>query len=74
MLANVPTLVSLGRGLGVSSYATEGGDEMHDAAMRRRIAALVIAALLAISGAALTSAYFAADDQAAIKGITEFEV
>ena len=37
---------------------------MHDVAMRRRIAALVIAALLAISGAALTSAFFAADDQA----------
>ncbi len=37
---------------------------MHDVAMRRRLAALVIAALLAISGAVLTSAYFAADAQA----------
>jgi hypothetical protein len=32
--------------------------------MRRRIAALVLAALLAISGAALATAYFAADEQA----------
>jgi hypothetical protein len=46
---------------------------MQDVAMRRRIAALVLAALLAISGAALATAYFAADEQAAIKGITEFE-
>jgi hypothetical protein len=38
---------------------------MQDVAMRRRIAALVLAALLAISGAALATAYFAADDQAA---------
>jgi hypothetical protein len=38
---------------------------MHDVALRRRIAALVIAALLAISGAALTISYFAAEDQAA---------
>ena len=38
---------------------------MHDdMALRRRIAALVIAALLAISGAALTTSYFAADAQA----------
>jgi hypothetical protein len=37
---------------------------MHEVALRRRIAALVIAALLAISGAALTTAYFAADAQA----------
>jgi ABC-type cobalamin transport system permease subunit len=37
---------------------------MHDVAMRRRIAALVIAAMLAVSGAALTTAYFAADAQA----------
>jgi hypothetical protein len=37
---------------------------MHDVAMRRRIAALVMAALLAIFGAALTTAYFAADAQA----------
>jgi hypothetical protein len=28
--------------LGVSPSVTEGGDEMHDVAMRRRIAALVI--------------------------------
>jgi hypothetical protein len=34
---------------------------MQDVAMRRRIAALVIAALLAISGAALTTAALAAD-------------
>jgi hypothetical protein len=38
---------------------------MQDVA-NRRIAALVIAALLAISGAALTTAYFAADAQAAV--------
>ena len=38
---------------------------MHDAALRTRIAALVIAALLAVSGAALTTAYFAADTHAA---------
>jgi hypothetical protein len=38
---------------------------MHDVALRRRIAALVLAALLAISGAALTTAYFAADAHAA---------
>jgi ABC-type cobalamin transport system permease subunit len=37
---------------------------MHDVAMRRRLAALVVAALLAISGAALATAYFAADAQA----------
>jgi hypothetical protein len=37
---------------------------MQDVAMRRRLAALVLAALLAISGAALTTAYFAADSQA----------
>ena len=37
---------------------------MNDVVMRRRIAALVIAALLAISGAALASAYLAADAQA----------
>jgi hypothetical protein len=37
---------------------------MQDAALRRRIAALVIAALLAICGAAMTTAYFAADAQA----------
>jgi hypothetical protein len=37
---------------------------MQDVAMRRRLAALVLAALLAISGAALTTAYFAADAQA----------
>jgi hypothetical protein len=36
---------------------------MQDVAMRRRrIAVLVVAALLAISGAALTTAYFAAED------------
>jgi hypothetical protein len=39
---------------------------MHDVALKRRIAALVLAALLAMSGAALTSAYFAADAQAAV--------
>ena len=38
---------------------------MHDAALRRRIAALVLAALLAVSGAALTSAYLATHAQAA---------
>jgi hypothetical protein len=38
---------------------------MHDVALKRRIAALVLATLLAISGAALTSAYFAADAHAA---------
>jgi hypothetical protein len=38
---------------------------MHDVAMRRRIAALVIAALLAISGATLTTTYFATDAHAA---------
>jgi len=37
---------------------------MQAVAMRRRLAALVVAALLAISGAALTTAYFAADAQA----------
>ena len=37
---------------------------MHDVALRRRIAALVIAALLAISGAALATAVLAADAQA----------
>jgi len=37
---------------------------MQDAAMRRRIAALVLAALLAVSGAALATTYFAADAQA----------
>jgi len=39
---------------------------MQDVAMRRRLAALVIAGLLAISGAAVTTAYFAADAQAAV--------
>ena len=34
---------------------------MHDAAMRRRIAALVMAALLAMSGAALTTTLVAGD-------------
>jgi uncharacterized protein (DUF1501 family) len=37
---------------------------MQDVALRRRIAVLVITALLAISGAALATAYFAADEQA----------
>jgi hypothetical protein len=37
---------------------------MHDVALRRRIAALILAAVLAISGAALATAYFAADAQA----------
>jgi hypothetical protein len=37
---------------------------MHDVALRRRIVALVIAALLAISGAALTASVLAADAQA----------
>ena len=37
---------------------------MHDVAMRRRIAALVIAALLAMSGAALATAYLADDAHA----------
>jgi hypothetical protein len=39
---------------------------MHDVALKRRIAALFIAALLTMSGAALTSAVLAADAQAAI--------
>ena len=39
---------------------------MHDVALRKRLAALVIAALLAISGAALATAYFAADAQTAV--------
>jgi ABC-type cobalamin transport system permease subunit len=39
---------------------------MNDVAMRRRIAALVIAALLAISGAALTSALLAEDARATV--------
>jgi len=38
---------------------------MHDVAMRKRLAALVAAALLAMSGAALASAVFAQDAQAA---------
>jgi hypothetical protein len=37
---------------------------MQDVAMRRRIAALVIAALLAMSGAALTATLVATDAQA----------
>jgi hypothetical protein len=37
---------------------------MQDAAMRRRIAALVMAALLAMSGAALTTTLVAGDAQA----------
>ena len=44
---------------------------MHDVALRRRVAALVIAALLAISGAVLASAYSAADagqDTSIIRG------
>jgi hypothetical protein len=42
---------------------------MNDVALRRRIAALIIAALLAISGAALTSTFIIADDaQAIIRG------
>jgi outer membrane receptor for monomeric catechols len=40
---------------------------MQDAAMRRRIVALVKAALLAISEAALTSAYFTTDAQASYR-------
>jgi hypothetical protein len=40
--------------------------EMHDVALKRRIAALFVAALLAMSGAALTSAVLATDAQAAI--------
>jgi hypothetical protein len=36
---------------------------MQDAAMRGRLAALVLATLLAISGAALATALLAADDQ-----------
>jgi uncharacterized protein involved in exopolysaccharide biosynthesis len=39
---------------------------MHDVAMRRRLAALVIAALLAMAGAALATTYFAADDRVVI--------
>jgi heme oxygenase len=39
---------------------------MHDAVMRRRIAALVIAALLAMSGATLGSALLAEDAQATV--------
>jgi hypothetical protein len=47
---------------------------MHDVATRRRIAAWVIAALLAISGAALATAYFATDAQAAeIQGTAQGE-
>ena len=37
---------------------------MQDVAIRRRLAALVLATLLAISGAALTTAYLATDAQA----------
>ena len=39
---------------------------MHDATLRRRIAALVVATLLAMSGAAVTTAAFADDAQAAL--------
>jgi ABC-type cobalamin transport system permease subunit len=39
---------------------------MHDAAMRRRLAALVIAALLAISGAVLATVVLATEDQTAV--------
>ena len=41
---------------------------MHDVAMRRKLAALVMAALLAISGAALTSTLVAGDAQALTTG------
>ena len=37
---------------------------MNDVALKRKIAALVVAAVLALSGAALATAYFAADAQA----------
>jgi hypothetical protein len=39
---------------------------MHDVALRRRIAALVIAALLSVSGAALATVVLASDDPTAI--------
>jgi ABC-type cobalamin transport system permease subunit len=41
---------------------------MQDVAMRRRIAVLVIAALLAISGAALATAVLATDQTLAVYG------
>ena len=39
---------------------------MNDVALRRRVAALVIAALLAVSGAALASAFIVDDAQAIV--------
>ena len=69
MLAIVPSLVSLVRGLGVSPSETEGGVEMHDVALRRRIAALVLAALLSVAAASVAVGAVADDAQALTGGL-----
>ncbi len=57
------------RALRRKALTAKGGDEMHPVALRTRIAALVVAALLAISGAAVMAGTgFADEAQADVPG------